>query len=158
MQNTFRIVRSKWVEFRAHKYREGCQTSQTQMQRIFHKDVIPWIGELPITDITRQDILKILRRIERRKAWSIATKCRSWLNQLFRYAMIEYDLPANPTADLDIIALTPPPPQPPLSAINWASRFFTLHRREQCSTPYPTAHQVTATYRRQNRRNAIRHA
>lgn len=110
-QNTFQTVWSEWSDFRANRYREGRQTSQTQMKRIFANDILPWIGNIPITDVARQDILKILRRLERRQACSVAVKCRSWLNQLFRYAIVKYDLPLNPAADLDIVAMVPPPAQ-----------------------------------------------
>jgi integrase len=105
----FTEVWKQWSEFRSHRLREGRQTSQTQMKRIFGKDVLPWIGRSTIHEITRTDLIKILRRLEQRKAFSIATKCRSWFNQLFRYAMVEYNLPGNPAADLDIVAEPSPP-------------------------------------------------
>ncbi|RPH28250.1 DUF4102 domain-containing protein [Buttiauxella warmboldiae] len=108
-QRTFLVVWERWANFRGQRLREGRQTSQTQMKRIFAKDVLPYIGHMPIDTITRADILKILRRIENRKAWAVVTKCRSWLNQFFRYAIIECDLPANPAADLAVVAAPVPP-------------------------------------------------
>lgn len=130
-RHAFHIVWTEWSEFRAQKYREGRQTSQTQMTRIFNNDVIPYIGNLTIHDITRQDILKILRRIEQRQACSVATKCRSWLNQLFRYAMISYDLPINPAADLDIVAAPPPAQHHPFLKLDELPAF--LQRINECN-------------------------
>lgn len=40
-----------------------------------------------------------------------AEKCRTWLNQLFRYAMVEVNLETNPANDLDIVAI----PQAPVT-------------------------------------------
>jgi len=39
----------------------------------------------------------------------MASKCRTWFNQLFRYAMVEANLSINPAADLDIVAIPRPP-------------------------------------------------
>lgn len=51
----------------------------------------------------------MLRRIESCQAFTTAEKCRTWFNQLFRYATVEKGLLTNPSADLDIVALPKPP-------------------------------------------------
>jgi integrase len=53
--------------------------------------------------------MEVLRKIERRNALTMASKCRTWFNQLFRYAMVEVNLATNPAADLDIVAIPRPP-------------------------------------------------
>lgn len=53
-------------------------------------------------------MLEVLRKIERRKVMTTAEKCRTWLNQLFRYAMVEKGLVTNLSADLDIVAMPKP--------------------------------------------------
>lgn len=58
--------------------------------------------------MTRADLLEVLRRIECRGALTTAEKCRTWLNQLFRYTRVTIDLPVNPASDLDIVALPRP--------------------------------------------------
>jgi len=40
--------------------------------------------QIPAFDVTRQDLLQILRKIEYREAFSTAEKCRTWFNQPFR--------------------------------------------------------------------------
>lgn len=60
---------------------------------------------MPIVEISRQHVLEVLRKIERRKAMTTAEKCRTWLNQLFRYAK---GLAVNPSPDLDIVAMPKP--------------------------------------------------
>lgn len=73
--------------------------------------MLPTLGQFSIFDVDQTHLLPILRRIERRKAHTTAEKVRTWLNQLFRYAMVEKGLRHNPAADLDIVAA----PRPPVS-------------------------------------------
>lgn len=88
--------------------RPAARATLSQIDRHFGKDILPWLGDLPIVDVSRQHVLEVLRKIERRKAMTTAEKCRAWLNQLFRCAMVEKGLVANPGADLDIVALPKP--------------------------------------------------
>lgn len=106
---TFQVVFETWRDFKALSLEEGRQSTLSQINRIFRKDVLPWIGQKPASEVTRQDLLQILRRIEHRKAFSTAEKCRTWFNQLFRYSIVTLDLQSNPAADLDIVAAPQPP-------------------------------------------------
>ncbi len=110
VEHTFKAVFERWVEFRRHSLKEGRQTTLAQLQRIFGKDVLPYLAKRPIYDIKRADLLAVLARIERRKALTIAEKCRTWFNQLFRYALVAVEgMEQNPAADLDVVALPKPP-------------------------------------------------
>ncbi|WKW35001.1 hypothetical protein KIH13_12260 [Pseudomonas viridiflava] len=40
---------------------------------------------------------------------NVAEKCRTWLNQIFRFAIAEGLLETNPAADIDIVAAPQPP-------------------------------------------------
>jgi len=54
--------------------------------------------------------MDVLDRIESRGAFTTAEKCRTWLNQLFRYALVRVaGLEHNPAADLDVVAMPKPP-------------------------------------------------
>jgi hypothetical protein len=55
--------------------------------RIFAKDILPCVAERSIYDISRQVLMEVLDRIESRGVFTTAEKCRTWLNQLFRYAL-----------------------------------------------------------------------
>jgi len=107
-ENCFRSVFNDWKAFRALSLKRGRQSTLEQVERHFTKDIMPWLGDLPIVEVSRQHVLEVLRKIERRKAMTTAEKCRTWLNQLFRYAMVEKGLASNPAADLDIVALPKP--------------------------------------------------
>ena len=108
-ENSFAAVFLAWRTFKAMTLKVGRQTSLSQMDRIFANDVLPWLGRLPIVEISRQHLIELLRRIETRQAFTTAEKCRTWFNQLFRYAMVEKGLMTNPAADLDIVAIPKPP-------------------------------------------------
>lgn len=106
--NTFKVVFRSWRDFKALSLKTGRQSTLSQIDRIFEKDLLPTLGPQSIFDITRSNLLEVLRKIERRRAFTTAEKCRTWLNQLFRYAMVEVDLQSNPAADLDIVAMPKP--------------------------------------------------
>ncbi len=108
-ENTFQAVFQTWRDFKALSLKTGRQSTLSQIDRIFDKDVLPALRSLSIFEIKRQDLLEVLRRIERRKALTTAEKCRTWFNQLFRFAMVALNLPENPAADLDIVAMPQPP-------------------------------------------------
>lgn len=107
-ENAFRAVYDDWYVFRGLSLKRGRQSTLEQIERHFTKNILPWLGDLPIVEVSRQHVLEVLRKIERRKAMTTAEKCRTWLNQLFRYAMVEKGLASNPAADLDIVALPKP--------------------------------------------------
>ncbi|HRP94941.1 MAG TPA: tyrosine-type recombinase/integrase [Rhodocyclaceae bacterium] len=106
--NTFRAVFQAWRGFKSLSLKTGRQSTLSQIDRIFEKDLLPTLGPQSIFDITRGNLLEVLRKIERRRAFTTAEKCRTWLNQLFRYAMVEVELQGNPAADLDIVAMPKP--------------------------------------------------
>lgn len=86
---SFRHLFNDWRAFRALSLSTGRQSTLSQIDRHFDKDILPWLGDLPLAEISRQDVLEVLRKIERRNAMTTAQKCRTWLNQMFRYAMVE---------------------------------------------------------------------
>jgi len=109
-EHTFEAVFNQWVEFRRLSLKEGRQSTLSQILRIFNKDVLPALGGRSIYDINRHDLLDLLSRIEQRKALTTAEKCRTWFNQLFRYALVKIEgLEHNPASDLDVVALPKPP-------------------------------------------------
>ena len=85
------------------------QRSAAQSRRYLDKDLIPALGKQPIAEITRADVLATVRRVEKRGALNVAEKIRTWLNQIFRFAIAEGLLEMNPAANLDIVAAVQPP-------------------------------------------------
>ena len=107
---TFKAVFDAWVEHRRKEIKEGRNSTLSQILRIFGKDVLPSLGKMSIYDIRRPQLLGVLARIEERKAFTTAEKVRTWLSQLFRYALVIVEgLEANPASDLDVVAEPKPP-------------------------------------------------
>ena len=102
---TFKAVFDAWVEHRRKEIKEGRNSTLSQILRIFNKDVLPSLKQMSIYDIRRPQLLGVLARIEERKAFTTAEKVRTWLGQLFRYALVIVEgLEANPASDLDVVA------------------------------------------------------
>lgn len=81
---TFEFVANEW-------HRTFLETWQPQTaQNILHrmqKDIFPEIGRLPITDVSRKDMLGVLRAIEKRGAREIARRMRADCSRVFQFAI-----------------------------------------------------------------------
>lgn len=109
-EHTFLKVFEQWFEFRKLSLKAGRQSTQAQIQRIFHKDLLPTLGPQSVYDIKRLDLLEVLAKIERRGALTTAEKCRTWLYQMFRYALVKVPgLEQSPASDLDVVAVPKSP-------------------------------------------------
>lgn len=105
-QNTFEIVAREW--FKKHSPAWSNKTAAEKLTRL-EKRVFPVIGARPIQEITRDELLDVLRRIEERPALEVARRMRQALNQVYRYAVATGRCEANPASDLREVL---PPPSP----------------------------------------------
>lgn len=109
-ENTFMAVYEKWMEHRQLTLEEGRQSSLSQIRRGFKKDVFPYLKRYAIYEITRPHLLEVIGRIEKRDALSVAEKMRTWLKQLFGFAMVVIPgMETNPATDLHVVAVPLPP-------------------------------------------------
>ncbi|HEP8937312.1 TPA: integrase arm-type DNA-binding domain-containing protein [Pseudomonas aeruginosa] len=107
---SFKAVYLQWLAHRRLELKEGRQSTLSQIQRIFDKNVLPTLGSMSIYNVRRADLLEVIARIERRKAFTTAEKLRTWFRQLFRYALVKVEgLEGNPASDLDVVAVPVPP-------------------------------------------------
>jgi integrase len=77
--------------------------SETHSSRILlrlKKDVFPWIGKIPIGEISAPELLTVLRRIENRGAVETAHRIHQSCGQIFRYAVATGRAERDPSADL----------------------------------------------------------
>ena len=107
--HTFEAVANEWHAFKAPRMVVSSSGGSAQARFYLDKDLIPAMGKIPIADVKRADVLAALRRVEKRGALNSARKCRSWLNEIFRYGMVSGYLDINPASDLDIVAQQEPP-------------------------------------------------
>ncbi|POZ51672.1 tyrosine-type recombinase/integrase [Methylovulum psychrotolerans] len=95
--NSFEIIGREWHETHMASKSEG--HAQKTIDRL-EKDVFPWLGKTPITDIEAPDILALLRRIEQRGANELAHTTKRVIGQVFRYAIATGRTTRNPVPDL----------------------------------------------------------
>ncbi|MBA4359535.1 MAG: integrase [Pseudomonas sp.] len=106
---TFEVVANEWHEFKKPRWVAAHHGAAYQSRFYLDKDLIPVLGKIPVVEVKRADVLEALRRIEKRGALNSTRKCRSWLNDIFRFGMAFGYLEINPAADLDIVAAKEPP-------------------------------------------------
>lgn len=106
---TFEVVAGEWYAFKLPRWAIAKKGAAKQAQLYLDKDLLPSLGKIPIAEVTRKDVLATLRIIEKRGALNVARKCRTWLNEIFRFGMACEYLDINPAADLDIVAAKEPP-------------------------------------------------
>jgi len=107
---TFMRVYEKWLAHRMLVLEEGRQSTLHQIRWVFQKDVIPALRRMTIHEITQHHLLEVIGRIEARGSLSVAEKMRTWLRQLFEYAVVVVpDMESNPARDLHVVAVPLPP-------------------------------------------------
>ena len=95
--NSFAAVAEELLVQRAKKLAEG---SAVRERRLLEKDLAPYIGRVPVADVTAPVLLAALRKIEARGAVETAHRARVLAGQVFRYAIATGRAERNPAADL----------------------------------------------------------
>lgn len=95
--NSFEIICREWLENKRSNIEEAQYKKALARQE---KDVFPWMGKRPITDITAPEVLAVLRRIDERGARYTAHKAKSEISQCFRYAIANGRAERDPCPDL----------------------------------------------------------
>jgi len=95
--NTFEIIAREWLlKFagtRTEKYWTG-------VLKRFERDIFPWLGARPVSEVTAQELLVTIRRIEARGAVETAHRALSSCGQVFRYAVVTGRAERDPAGDL----------------------------------------------------------
>lgn len=95
--NTFEAVAREWI---AKKKQGWTPYYLRQVERFHETDVFPYVGNLPIRNVTAAHLLEIVRRIEGRGAETVALLVRQWASAIFRYAVATLRADADPAAAL----------------------------------------------------------
>jgi integrase len=95
--NSFEIICREWLLNKRNNIEEAQYKKALARQE---KDVFPWLGSRPITDISSPDVLAVLRRIDARGARYTAHKAKSEISQCFRYAIATGRADRDPCPDL----------------------------------------------------------
>ena len=96
-ENSFEVIAREW--FNRHEPNWKPNHASKIIAR-FEKDIFPWIGASPITNINAQALLVTVRRIEARGALETAHRALACCGQVFRYAVSTQRAERDPTGDL----------------------------------------------------------
>jgi integrase len=135
---TFRVVAEQWFEFKQSK--GLAESSLHKIRTYLDKDILPALGDKLLDDITREHCRDLQQSLEARDAHNVAEKCRSWLNQIFGWA-IGCGLTENDPASrlTDIAAAAPPTKQFPHLLEPELPGFLQALRASTSRTPAKTA-------------------
>ena len=95
--NTFEMVARDWLAKTAADRRD---TTQDKITSWLKKDVIPFIGKMPISTIGPRDVLAALRKMEARGALDSVQRVKQVCGQVFRYAVATGSAERDVTQDL----------------------------------------------------------
>lgn len=95
--NTFEIVAREWFAKNEPVWSAShIRTIKSRLER----DVYPVIGNRPIAEITRGEIISLLRTVEARGVIETADRIKIYCGQIFRYALNLEKISFNPVSDM----------------------------------------------------------
>lgn len=108
--NTFRASAEAWYAKKVADHRSD--STLEGMRFALDKDILPFIGDIAITDVTRRHCAHVQETIEKRGALNIAKKTRGFLKQIFSEAIARGLCENNPATELLVIAAKVPAKKP----------------------------------------------
>lgn len=95
-------------EWHAYNSPRWAPSTAAKAMQYLEADILPALGQRALDEITRPDLVALVRKVEKRGAFNVATKIRQWLSQIFRYGLAKGAVEANPATDLDVVAAVAP--------------------------------------------------
>lgn len=95
-------------EWHAYNSPRWAPSTAAKAMLYLESDILPTLGQRPLDEIKRPDLVALVRKVEKRGAFNVATKIRQWLSQIFRYGLAKGAVEANPATDLDVVAAVAP--------------------------------------------------
>lgn len=94
-RNTVAAFANHWLteqlEGKSNSYR-------TTLTRIMEKDVLPWLGGMPLTEVKPADVLELCDRIKSRGSPKMALMTRNVLRRMYDFAIARQMVESNPAA------------------------------------------------------------
>ena len=103
-ESSFSIVAKEWFDKEKLHWSEG---HTVRVERFVNKYLNPDLGKRPISEISPQELLAVLRKKESEGRHDTANRVKQTAGQIFRYAVATGKAPRDPSRDLDG-ALTKP--------------------------------------------------
>ena len=95
--NSFEVIAREWFDSQTNNW---SASHRIRVIRRLEQNVFPWIGGTPIADVTAQQLLDAIRRIEKRGALETAHRILNSCSQVFRYAVGTGRAKRDPSVDL----------------------------------------------------------
>lgn len=83
--NTFEVVAREWI---AKQQKVWAEQTYIKKSRLLERDIYPRLGRRPIADVTAQELLKALQRIEDRGSLEMAHSALETCSQVLRYGIV----------------------------------------------------------------------
>ena len=103
-QNSFRAIAEEWIRKQASSWSE---IHTNKVQRMLNKDLLPWLGTRPISEIAPRELLNVVRKLEDRGALESAKRTKQVAGQVFRYGVAIGVCERDPSQDLKGALATP---------------------------------------------------
>jgi len=84
IENSFEMVAREW---HGHKKDEWSIDHAATIMTRLEKDIFPWIGGMPLTDVTAKNIKEVVDRVRSRGTIEAARRLLTIINQVFTYAI-----------------------------------------------------------------------
>lgn len=101
---TFEALAREWFKYNSPRWAES---TRSKALHYLESDLIPTIGSRQVRDISRPELVELVRKVEARGALNVARKIRQWLHQIFRFGLASGVVETNPATDLDVVAAPP---------------------------------------------------
>jgi len=95
--DSLEAVAREWFESFSRKWSES--HAETVLRRL-ERNIFPWLGTRPVSEITAPELLTVLRRIEARGANEVAHRVKQVCGAVFRYAIATGRAQRDVSADL----------------------------------------------------------
>jgi integrase len=95
--NTFQSVAAKWLETTSSQRKAN---TEAKLKSWLHRDVIPELGELPVSEIKTTDVLRILRKMEARGVFDSVLRVKQIVSRIMKFAVREGLVERDPTYEL----------------------------------------------------------
>lgn len=95
--NTFEAVAKEWFENEKPKWTPD---HAARLWRRLDANIIPILGDRPISEIKPLELLEALRKVEKRGATDLSRRLLQICGSIFRYALLSQKILHNPASDL----------------------------------------------------------
>lgn len=94
---TFSVMARAWLEKRKSEIKPK---THAEIKRRVELYVLPFIGDIPMRNLTPQDVLKMIKPIEARGTYELAKRARQYCSKILRFAMAHGNVDRDYTLDI----------------------------------------------------------